>query len=96
MRVEITAEAEGDLAEIATYIAQDDPRASLKFIRELRSACEGLSTFAKRFPIVPRYEGLGIRRRICGNYLIFYRIEAKRVIVIHVLHGARDYSDLLD
>jgi plasmid stabilization system protein ParE len=94
MRVEITAEAESDL--IARYIAKDDPRAAAKFVRELRSACEGLSTFAKRFPVVPRYESLGIRRRACGSYLIFYRIEAKRVVVIHVLHGARDYLDLLD
>jgi plasmid stabilization system protein ParE len=96
MQVEITAEAESDLAEIARYIAKDDPRAAAKFVRELRSACEGLSTFAKRFPVVPRYESLGIRRRACGSYLIFYRIEAKRVVVIHVLHGARDYLDLLD
>ena len=94
MRVEITAEAESDL--IARYIAKDDPRAAAKFVRELRSACEGLSTFAKRFPVVLRYESLGIRRRACGSYLIFYRIEAKRVVVIHVLHGARDYLDLLD
>ena len=94
MRVEITAEAESDL--IARYIAKDDPRAAAKFVRELRSACEGLSTFAKRFPVVPRYESLGIRRRACGSYLIFYRIEAKHVVVIHVLHGAGDYLDLLD
>lgn len=41
MRVELTAEAEGDLAEIARYIAQDDVRKAIEFIHELRSACEG-------------------------------------------------------
>jgi len=96
MRVEIAAEAERDLAEITRYIAQDDVRVATKVIRDLRSACEGLSTFAKRFPIVPRYEQLGIRHRVCGNYSIFYRIEAECVVVIHVLHGARDYFDLFD
>ena len=96
MRVEITAEAEGDLAAIARYIAQDDTRKATEFIRELRSACEGLSDYAERFALVPRYEQLGIRHRVCGKYLIFYRIEVGRIVVIHVLHGARDYSDLFD
>ena len=96
MRVEITAEAEGDLAEIARYIAQDDLRTAVEFVESLREACEGLSDFPKRFPIVPRYEKLGIRHRVCGNYLIFYRIEAECAVVIHVLHDARDYFDLID
>lgn len=96
MRVEITAEAERDLAEIAQYIAQDDVRKATEFIHELRSACVGLSDFAERFALVPRYEHLGIRHRVCGKYLIFYRAESDRVIVIHVVHGARNYFDLLD
>jgi plasmid stabilization system protein ParE len=47
------------------------------------------------FALVPRYERHGIRRRVHGNYLIFYRIDADRVTVIHVLHGARDYAAVL-
>jgi plasmid stabilization system protein ParE len=27
--------------------------------------------------------------------LIFYRIEADRVVIVHVLHGARDHESLL-
>jgi plasmid stabilization system protein ParE len=96
MRVDIAAEAEHDLTEIARYIAQDSLRKAVEFVNELRSACEGLSDFAERFPLVPRYEQLEIRRRVCGNYLIFYRVESERVVVIHVLHGAKDYSDLFD
>ena len=96
MRVEITAEAERDLAEIARYIAQDDVRKATEFIHELRSACEGLSNFPERFALVPRYGQLGIRHRVCGKHLIFYQIESERIVVIHVLHGARDYSDLFD
>ena len=96
MRVEIAAEAESDLAEIARYIAQDNVDIAAEFVRELRSACEGLSEFAGRFALVPRYEKLGIRRRVCGNYLNFYRIEKQRVVVIHILHGATDYSHMLD
>jgi toxin ParE1/3/4 len=30
-----------------------------------------------------------------GNYLIFYRIDPDHVVVVHVLHGARDYEAIL-
>jgi toxin ParE1/3/4 len=29
-----------------------------------------------------------------SNYLIFYRIEANRIEILRVLHGARDYANL--
>jgi toxin ParE1/3/4 len=29
------------------------------------------------------------------QYLIFYRVEPDRVVVIHVLHGAMNYAELL-
>jgi toxin ParE1/3/4 len=45
--------------------------------------------------VVPRYEHLGIRRRPFGNYLIFYRVGADAIEVVHILHGARDYEPLL-
>ena len=62
---------------------------------ELRDSCLGLAQFPERFPLVPRYERHGVRHRVHGNYLIFYRIEDAGVVVIHVLHGARDYAELL-
>ncbi|MBV9118553.1 MAG: type II toxin-antitoxin system RelE/ParE family toxin, partial [Acetobacteraceae bacterium] len=34
-------------------------------------------------------------RYLHRNYLIFYRIEADRVVIIRVLHGARDYESVL-
>jgi plasmid stabilization system protein ParE len=40
-------------------------------------------------------ESHGVRRRPVGDYLIFYRVAADRVEVVHVLHGARDYEALL-
>lgn len=95
MIVEISAEAERDLEEIADRIAQDNPQRALTFVRELRTACFGLADFPERFSLVPRYEAHDIRHRVHGNYLIFYRVEQARVVVIHVRHGAMDYAGLL-
>ena len=95
MMVEFSDEAEGDLERIADYIAKDSPRRALTFIQELRGKCEALAATPQGFPLVPRYEQHGIRRRVHGNYLIFYRIEDERVVIIHVLQGARDYTTIL-
>ena len=30
-----------------------------------------------------------------GNYLVFYRVEVDHVTVLHVLHGAMDYAEVV-
>lgn len=95
MIVRLSAEAERDLEEIGDHIARDNPARALSFVRELRTACLGLAAFPERFPLVPRYESEGVRHRVHGNYLIFYRVEEAAVVVIHVLHGATDYGEVL-
>lgn len=42
MIVVISAEAEADLEQIATYVAEQSPASALKLIRELRARCEPL------------------------------------------------------
>ena len=95
MIVDFAAEAERDLESIADYIARDNPARALSFVRELRGKCLGLADMAERFPLVPRYVSAGIRRRGHGNYLIFYRVEPDKVVIVHILHGAQDYASIL-
>ncbi len=80
---------------IGDYIARDDPTRALSFVQELRTKCLELADLPEGFPLVPRYESDGIRRRAHGNYLIFYRFKAGSLTVIHVLHGRRDYEPIL-
>jgi toxin ParE1/3/4 len=91
----ITSEAEADLEQIAAYIAEQSPRSALKLVRELRQRCESLADAPRTYPLVPRYEHSGTRRRPFGQYLIFYRVGEDAIEVIHILHGARDYEALL-
>ncbi|HEX2762768.1 MAG TPA: type II toxin-antitoxin system RelE/ParE family toxin [Allosphingosinicella sp.] len=95
MIVRLSAEAERDLEEIADRIAADNPARALSFVREIRAECLRLADFPHRFPLVPRYERHGVRHRVHGNYLIFYRVDPDAVVVIHVLHGAMDYGSVL-
>lgn len=95
MIVVITEEAEADLDQIASYVAERNPQGALKLIHELRDKCESLVDAPRAYPLVPRYEQFDIRRRPSGNFLIFYRVGPERIEVVHVLHGARDYEPLL-
>ena len=54
-----------------------------------------LANFPEAYPLLPRYEQYGVRRRPHGNYLIFYEIIRDIVFVTHVLHGAQDYEAIL-
>jgi toxin ParE1/3/4 len=49
----------------------------------------------RAFPLLPRWEEQGIRRRPYGDYLIFYRVNANVIDVLHILHGARDFEAIL-
>lgn len=95
MKVRFTTEARTDLRLIGDYIAKDNPSRALSFVDELEQKCLMIPATPKAFPLVPRYERHGIRRRVHGRYLIFYRIEGEEVIVLHVLHGATDYASTL-
>jgi toxin ParE1/3/4 len=96
VNVRLTAQAEAELEAIGDHIAADDPARAIAFVDKLRAACLSLAEWPHRFPMVPRYRQHGIRQRLTGNYLIFYRIDAGGITVLHILHGARDYLPLLD
>ena len=92
MKLEFAAEAEADLEAIAAFIAKDSLQQALRFIADLREACESLTTHPRRFPVARQDKRGEIRKALHGNYLIFFKIEEKTIYVIHILHGATDYE----
>jgi plasmid stabilization system protein ParE len=95
MIVELTAAAEADLEAIGDYIAQDNPVRALSFVRELSRSCLELADMPEAWPVIPRYEHHGVRRRVHGRYLIFYRVAEGRITILHVLNGAMDVEAIL-
>jgi len=91
MRVNWTAAAQIDLAEISDYIAADNPSRAVSFINEIVDAGEAIADMPRAFPLVPELEHKAVRRRVYGRYLIFYRLDAESVQILHVAHAARDY-----
>ncbi len=89
--------AEDDLDEIVAYVALDNLEAALKLAEQIESDLSMLSSFPKlgRIPRDSDLREAGYRYLIVADYLVFYTVEKRTVIVHRILHGARDYKDLL-
>ena len=92
MKVVISRRAELDIAEIATWIEQDNPRAAGRMVDRLIGAANALSRFPRRYPEIGHR---GLRKRPVGNYVLLSRVDDV-VSVARVIHAARDWVSLLD
>jgi toxin ParE1/3/4 len=95
VKVEFTAPALLELEAITEWIAQDNPTRAYAFVDELEKACRDIGRRPKAYPYFDRRRARGVRRRVYGTYLIFYREAPDRVEILHVLHGARDYARIV-
>jgi len=87
--------AETDIEEIGDYIAKDNSVRAVSFVQEIRARCHEICDAPKVSPIVHEELGIEIRRLVFGRYLIFYTLAEDRVVVLRVLHGARNLDTLL-
>jgi toxin ParE1/3/4 len=83
-----------DLEEIGDYIALDNPRRAVSFIREIRQHCEKIADGPHHYAARP---DLGDTIRICtlGNYLIVFEPFDDGALILRVLHGARNVPGVL-
>ncbi len=95
MKVLFTDPAEGDLEDIGDWIAVNNPDRAASFVGELRQACLQIGPQPNAYPVLEHRKSDGLRRRVYGNYLIFYRVTEVAVEIVHVAHGARDYVGII-
>ena len=89
MRIEVSSLVEGDLDEIADYIAQDNPRWALNFLREIREQILALGRRPLRFRVRTELEE-DARVALVGRYGILFRIHDDAVRVERVVYVAHD------
>ncbi len=95
MKVLFSEPAASELEAIADWIAKDDPARAVSFVSDLRTACLDIGSRPIAYPFIEHRRNDGIRRKVQGNYLIFYRVRRNAVEILHVLHGARNYEGIL-
>jgi len=84
-RVTFSGASRRDIADIVTYIADDNPKAALRFHDEMLKRCEALSATPDMGVQVHSH----VRRLVFGSYLIFYRVMPDRIQIVRILHGAQ-------
>ena len=94
-KVRVTGPAARDLYGILAYLSGESPQAAERLANLLDSAIQDLAEAAEHFAVVPSRATDKIRRRVVGSYNVFYRLEGDEVMVMRILHGARNATHLL-
>lgn len=97
MSYRLTHRAQRDVEAIGVFVAQDSRKAAAHLLRRLSERWNLLSH--QPYSGAPRDDLLsGIRSVAVGEYLSFYRLDDRDVVILRVLHGRRaiggeDFSD---
>jgi toxin ParE1/3/4 len=78
-----------DLEAAAEYIARDSASYAAAFVQEAKTAAASLSEMAERGQIVPEFRDPSIRELLVRPYRLVYRLDARHVTILAVIHGAR-------
>ena len=95
MKIEWTILAYADLKHIHDYISEDNPQAAIAVLAAIRSAVRGQ---LKTSPLSGRIGRVADTRELMVPrlpYIVAYRIDASSVQILRVLHGAREWPELL-
>lgn len=93
MKIEWTEPALSDLESIREYIGRDSEYYASRFVERIIAAVERLDAFTDMGRRVPEAEGAdNIRELLFQNYRIMYRVEPQRILLLAVIHAARDIS----
>ena len=86
-----------DLEQIVIYIAQDNANAAIRLHDRIVETANKLADFPMIGRLVPNEKigKHGFRMIGHGKYLLFYKMYNGKVVVLRILHGARDYPGLL-
>jgi toxin ParE1/3/4 len=94
-RILRTSEALRDLDEIWDYIAHDSVTSADKLLDDLQSRFELLAANPELGELQSQLSDGSYRRFCFRKYVIYYRPLADGIVLVRVLHGARDHEKLI-
>ena len=81
-----------DLDAIADYIALDDSTAATRLVRKVFEKVDQLIKFPETGTRPRELKGTPYRKLTIRPVLVYYRIEGRKVIIVHVVRGERKFS----
>lgn len=88
-RLEISSLARRDLREILEFISRDSRRNGERFIERLVAQCERLARSPELGNLL--FDSHDTRYWSLRKYVIVYRVMERRIVILRVVHGARDW-----
>jgi toxin ParE1/3/4 len=82
-------EARADLREIEAYIAARSPSEARRVVESIRQAAENCRDFPFACRMIPEFENADRRETFVYAYRVMYRVEARRIRILRVVHGQR-------
>jgi plasmid stabilization system protein ParE len=96
MKYRISRRANNDIEGICDRIAENDPDAADRLDARIHEAIQLLA----QFPRMGHTQGDVQDKRylfwVVGHYVIAYRVDPKELVIVRVLHGARDFRRLFN
>src|SRR5438132_2172001 len=92
--IEWSAAALRDLESLYSYIARDSERYADRFVGKLLDSIDKLASFPALGRHAEETDDESIRELIYRNYRIFYRAEPSRILILMIVHGGRDLSQV--
>ena len=95
--VRLLSTAEQDVQDLLSFIAADNVPAALAQADRIEKKLVALSTYPRlgKIPNDEKLAKLAYRVVVVDNYLIFYKISRRTVLVYRIIHGAREVPGLL-
>ena len=88
-----SARAMGDLDQIATYIARDNPKAAREWIAKLRDTAENAARMPLAARIVPQIQRDDVREVFLRSYRIVYGVREDHIFVFTVFGGGKQLPE---
>lgn len=97
-KVHLSQQARRDIEQAYLYIRQDAPQRAEDWRTRLQASIKSLQAFPERHAVLfdAAVAGREVRQMSFGVYLVLYSVEADRVDVLTVRHGARRPIEPLD
>lgn len=96
--VRLLSIAEQDLQDIAAFVATANLSAAVALADRIENDLQRLARhpYLGKVPNDEQLATMGYRVLVIENYLVFYKIRGRTVLVHRILHGARDLPSLLE
>jgi toxin ParE1/3/4 len=91
-KIRWTRSAVADVRRLRDYIAHDSQAYADRFVQKMFEGIGKAATFPYAGRRVPEADSDDIREILFRNYRIMYRVEAEGILILMVIHGARDVS----